>query len=63
MKNAISAYFDRRLSACLELLKGKKVYMQPRPSDHPAMETLYVEEKPAVLTYFLKSRPKELIIA
>ncbi|MEX1190199.1 MAG: SNF2-related protein [Bacteroidia bacterium] len=48
----LSSYFDRRLAICLDLLKGEKVYWRERPSDHPGMEELFVEENAAEVTYF-----------
>jgi SNF2 family DNA or RNA helicase len=48
----LSSYFDRRLSACLELLKGSKVYWKERSSDHPGMQGFNVETEPAHVTYF-----------
>jgi SNF2 family DNA or RNA helicase len=52
----LASYFDRRLAACLDLLKGGKVYMQQRASDHPGMEELYVESSPAVVTYYFEKQ-------
>ena len=52
----LAAYFDRRLAACLDLLKGSKVYLQQRASDHPGMEEIYVESEPAVVTYFFEKQ-------
>jgi SNF2 family DNA or RNA helicase len=47
----LSGYFDRRISACLDLLKGQHVYWKERPSDHPGMISFTVEEKPADVIY------------
>ncbi|HOY48775.1 MAG TPA: DEAD/DEAH box helicase [Flavobacteriales bacterium] len=54
----LSAYFDRRLSACLELLKGQKVYWKERVSDHPGMQSFLVESEPAHVTYFFDRQPE-----
>ena len=54
----LSAYFDRRLSACLELLKGKTVYWKERASDHPGMQAFKVELEPANVTYFFDRQPE-----
>ena len=54
----LSAYFDRRLSSCLELLKGQKVYWKERVSDHPGMQVFYVEPEPARVTYFFERQPE-----
>jgi len=54
----LSAYFDRRLSACLELLKGQKVYWKERVSDHPGMQSFQVESEPAHVTYFFDRQPE-----
>lgn len=48
----LSNYFDRRLSACLELLKGQTVYWRERASDHPGMIPLEVQPIASSATYF-----------
>jgi SNF2 family DNA or RNA helicase len=48
----LSSYFDRRLAACLDLLKGEKVYWRERASDHPGMEEFHIESEAAEVTYF-----------
>lgn len=42
LMSALSAYFDRRISKCLELMKGRQVYWKERNSDHPAMKGYHV---------------------
>lgn len=50
----LSAYFDRRLGICLELLKGQTVYWKERSSDHPGMLSFQVAFNPAKVTYFFE---------
>ncbi len=50
----LTAYFDRRLSACLDLLKGQKVYWKERVSDHPGMQAFHIEKEAATVTYFFE---------
>lgn len=50
----LSSYFDRRLGACLELLKGQTVYWKERSSDHPGMLPFKVASEPASVTYFFE---------
>ena len=50
----LSAYFDRRLGACLELLKGQTVFWKERISDHPGMLSFQVAINPAKVTYFFE---------
>lgn len=52
----LSTYFDRRLAACLELLKGETVYWKERASDHPGMLPLFVANESARVTYFFTRR-------
>jgi len=51
MLKALSGYFDRRISVCLDLLIGKKAYWKERTSDHPGMVSFDVLKIPAVLVY------------
>ena len=51
MLKSLSAYFDRRICVCLDLLKGKKIYWKERASDHPGMVSFDVLKEPAMLVY------------
>lgn len=51
LNKAISGYFDRRISACLELLRGRTIHWKERISDHPGMQGYHVMSNPAKVTY------------
>ena len=51
LSRAISSYFDRRISACLNLLKGRTIHWKERVSDHPGMQGFHVMSEPANVVY------------
>lgn len=47
----LAAYFDRRISACLKLLRGEKVFWRDKASDHPGMQECLVSSTPLRMEY------------
>lgn len=51
LTQALSGYFDRRIAACLELLKGCEVHWKERSSDHPGLKGYHVMSTPPKVVY------------